>query len=267
MPRLDVAAHAFALGRGDERAEQSTRGRTGSPGVKCAATAAAICSASASRARGTSIRVSALHVWPELRKHLAIPSVTAALQVGVVEDHVGRLAAELQRHPLDRLGGHLATRRPARVEPVNETMSTPGCGGERLADDRAGAADQVEHAGGQPDLVEDLGEQERVERRHLAGLEHDRAAGGERRARPSPRSGAGGSSTGVIAGRRRRPARARSASCRSPPPTPPRPISLGDRAEVHRRQAGLDLPTDWPIGMPTSWAISAAISSTALRAA
>ena len=53
-------------------------------------------------------------------------------------------------------------------------------GGDRLADDRAGTGDQVEHAGRKADLVHDLGEDERVERGDLARLEHDRAAGRER---------------------------------------------------------------------------------------
>ena len=37
---------------------------------------------------------------------------------------------------------------------------------------------EVEHAGRQPDLVDDLGEDEGVDRGDLARLEHDRAAGG-----------------------------------------------------------------------------------------
>ena len=53
-----------------------------------------------------------------------------------------------------------------------------GVGGDGLADRRAGAGDEVEHAGGQADVVDDLGEDEGVERRDLAGLEHDGAAGG-----------------------------------------------------------------------------------------
>ena len=39
---------------------------------------AAIRSACSSLSRGTSMRVSALQVWPELRKHFATPSVTAS---------------------------------------------------------------------------------------------------------------------------------------------------------------------------------------------
>jgi hypothetical protein len=52
---------------------------------------------------------------------------------------------------------------------------------ERLADDRSPTGHQVEHARWQPDLVDDLGEDVDVERRHRARLEDDGAAGGERR--------------------------------------------------------------------------------------
>ncbi len=73
------------------------------------------------------------------------------------------------------------TRFPARVEPVNETMSTSGMRGDGLAHHRADAGDEVEHPGREPDVVEDLGQDEGVERRHLARLQHDGAARGEGR--------------------------------------------------------------------------------------
>ena len=83
--------------------------------------------ASSSLARGTSMRVSAVQVWPELRKHVADAVGDGLLEVGVVEDDVGRLAAELEGDPLDRLRRRARrTRLPARVEPVNDTMSTSG---------------------------------------------------------------------------------------------------------------------------------------------
>ena len=70
-------------------------------------------------------------------------------------------------------------RLPGRVDPVNDTMSTSGCArAPRRPPARAG--DEVEHAPRQPGLVEDLGEDERGERRDLARLEHHRAAGRER---------------------------------------------------------------------------------------
>ena len=56
-----------------------------------------------------------------------------------------------------------------RSSPVNDTMSTPGC---RPWPPRhgAGAGHEVEHARRETDLVDDLGQDERVERRDLAGL-------------------------------------------------------------------------------------------------
>ena len=44
---------------------------------------------------------------------------------------------------------------PARVEPVNDTMSMPGMRGDRRAHRRPVAVDQVEHAGGHAGLVHD----------------------------------------------------------------------------------------------------------------
>jgi hypothetical protein len=39
--------------------------------------------------------------------------------------------------------------------------------GDRLTDDRAGAGDHVEHTAGEAGVVDDLGEDVRVERCHL----------------------------------------------------------------------------------------------------
>ena len=57
----------------------------------------------------------------------------------------------------------------------------PGCDDDRRADRRAVAVDEVEHARRHAGLVQDLGEDDRVERRDLGRLQHHRAAGGERR--------------------------------------------------------------------------------------
>ena len=70
--------------------------------------------------------------------------------VGVGEHHVGRLAAELQGDAREWLAGSL--RDPCRpsVEPVNATLSMPGCGRAPPASGPAG--DDIEHAGGKPGL-------------------------------------------------------------------------------------------------------------------
>ena len=74
-----------------------------------------------------------------------------------------------------------AMRRPACSEPVKLTMSTSGCATMASPTTRPEPDDDVEHAFRQADLVRGLGEHERAERRHFRRLQHDRAAGGERR--------------------------------------------------------------------------------------
>ena len=75
----------------------------------------------------------------------------------------------------------LATRMPARVEPVNDTMSMSGCA--EIASPTVGpvAVDEVEDALRHAGLVHDLREEDGAERRDLARLQHHRAAGRERR--------------------------------------------------------------------------------------
>ena len=98
------------------------------------------------------------------------------LEVGVVEDDVGRLAAELERDGLDGPRRQLATRRPARVEPVKVTMSTSGCAAIASPTTGPGARDEVEDAGRQAGGLDDLGQHEGVQRGDLARLDHDGAA-------------------------------------------------------------------------------------------
>ena len=100
--------------------------------------------------------------------------------VEVVEQDVGRLAAELEGDLLDRLGAELGDPLAGAGGAGERHHVDVGVGGDRLADDRAEAGHEVEHAGRQADLVDDLGEDERVDRGDLARLEHDGAAGGHR---------------------------------------------------------------------------------------
>ena len=53
--------------------------------------------------------------------------------------------------------------------------------GDCLADIRAAPRDQVEHSGWKPDLVYDLGQNERVQWGNPARLEHHGAAGSQSR--------------------------------------------------------------------------------------
>ncbi len=125
--------------------------------------------------------MSALHVWPEFRKHFATPSATAFSRSASSRITFGDLPPSSSATFLTVAAATSDTRRPARVEPVKEIMSTVGVGSERLPDHRAVAGDEVERAGGKPDLVDDLRQHEGVERSHLRGLDHHRAAGGQRR--------------------------------------------------------------------------------------
>ena len=73
------------------------------------------------------MRVSALHVWPEFRKALATPSVTAACSGASSRMTLADLPPSSQVTGLTVCAASSLTRLPARVEPVNETASMPGC--------------------------------------------------------------------------------------------------------------------------------------------
>ncbi len=76
------------------------------------------------------MRVSAEHVWPELRNAFCTPSLTAFVKPSVSRSSSSTLA---DLPPSSRAifltvsAPSWATRLPARVEPVNDTMSTSGC--------------------------------------------------------------------------------------------------------------------------------------------
>ena len=88
---------------------------------------AAIFSACSSLSRGTSMRVRALQVWPELRKHFATPSVTASSRSASSRITFGDLPPSSSATGFGACAASSDTRRPARVEPVKETMSVSGC--------------------------------------------------------------------------------------------------------------------------------------------
>ena len=126
------------------------------------------------------------------REDAALPGVEAderrgerddRLEVGVVEDHVRRLAAELEQHALhrSRRGGHhrLAGRRRAgerdRVDARIGRQQRGDLGGRRRDD----VEDAGRDLGALGDEPPEVGRRPGRERRRL---EHDRAAGRERRA-------------------------------------------------------------------------------------
>ena len=101
------------------------------------------------------------------------------VQIGIGEDHEGRLAAQLQRQRLSG-AGRLATNAAAHLGRAGEgnfiqtVMRDDGRAGATVA------GDNVEHALGQPHLGRDLGKGECGERGVLGRLQHHGVARGER---------------------------------------------------------------------------------------
>ena len=99
----------------------------GSPTLTDSAAAFAISATSAMRFAGTSIRVGALHDWPELRKHSFTPSVTAFVQSTSSSRMFADLPPSSWPTRLTVGAARIATSMPAPVEPVKDMQSMPGC--------------------------------------------------------------------------------------------------------------------------------------------
>src|SRR5437867_624689 len=135
------------------------------------------------------------------------------LEVGVVQDDVGRLTAELLRDALPRRGGGRGDgdARPGGAgEGDHVDVRVRRNGG---AHGRPVAVHHVEDAGGDARLVEDVGEQVAGQRRDLARLEHHRAPRRQRRRHlagdlvhgPVPRGDEAADADGLPAHERRAP--------------------------------------------------------------
>jgi ParB family chromosome partitioning protein len=101
------------------------------------------------------------------------------LEVGVVEDDVGRLAAELERDALQ-----VAGRRPHDLvtdfgRAGERDLVDVGMRGDRRACGLAESGDDVDHAGRDAGFLEQLAEAQRRERRLLGRLEDDGIAAGQ----------------------------------------------------------------------------------------
>ena len=180
------------------------------------------------------MRVGALHDWPEF---VHIPAMSREITASKSASSRMMLADLPPSSCATRFtvgAAARATSMPARVEPVNDTMSMSGCADERRADVDAVAVDEVEHALGYAGLVHDLREQDRVQRRDFGRLEHHRAARRER----------GGHLAGDLVQRpvprrdhsaRRRRARGRSAWC-------PSRARIRSRRARHARSRGEPRP-------------------------
>ena len=118
--------------------------------MRPSATAAAIASASSWRSAGTSIRVGASHDWPLLAKQDFAPSRDRGREIGVAQDDVRRLAAELLRDPLHRVRRRLGDEDPGAGRAGERDHVDAGMGRHDLADVRPGPVDEVEDSGGAP---------------------------------------------------------------------------------------------------------------------
>jgi hypothetical protein len=97
-----------------------------------------------------------MQAWPWLWKMAKARPCTARGQVGVVEHDVGALAAQLQLEPLEVAGRGLDDLAPTSVEPVNDSLATPGCSARR-APAVAEAGHDVDHPGREAGLGHQLG--------------------------------------------------------------------------------------------------------------
>ena len=102
------------------------------------------------------------------------------VEIGVGEDDVRALAAELERHALERVGSEAHHLGAGRGRAGERDLVDARVAHEVRADRRSVAGNDVDDAVGNADLVRQLGEPERRQRRLRIRLEHDRAAGRER---------------------------------------------------------------------------------------
>lgn len=103
------------------------------------------------------------------------------LDVLVLEDEQGTVAAELEVHPLEMLGSERATRRPAPVEPV-KAMTRTSRWITRASPTSLPPGSTLSTPRGQPCLLEDAGQRDAAaDRGARVGLEHHRVAQRQRR--------------------------------------------------------------------------------------
>ena len=94
-------------------------------------------------------------------------------EIGVGEDQVGGLAAELERYSLDRFGGELSNPPSHRGRAGKGNLGHVGVLDQSLADDPSGAHHDVQNALGKARFKRQLLELECGQRRQLRGLENN----------------------------------------------------------------------------------------------
>ena len=122
-----------------------------------------------------------MQTWPELEKIERGRAGRGLVDVDVGQDDDRRFAAELQRHPLQRVGRGAVDDLADLGRAGEGDLVDVGMADQPVAGGLAKAGDDVEHAGREAGLGDQVGEAQRGQRGLLGGLQDDRAAGGERR--------------------------------------------------------------------------------------
>ena len=187
----DVALDPVALALGRPAGPSGSRRRTGRRRAPARTSPASASTSSSWRLRVTTIRVSDEQTWPD-RKH----SAPASVGRGLARSMSSRMtAADLP--PSSSVQRAIrspqidAIRRPAAVEPVNVILSTRGSRTSSSETSRS-AVTTLSTPGGRPICLGDLGDDVALARRLRRRLQHDRAAGEQRRARSCSRSAPSG---------------------------------------------------------------------------
>ena len=131
------------------------------------------------------MRLVQTQVWPALRNLQAIAPFDRRVEVGVVEDDEGRVAAQLHADTFFTVSAHCLSRiLPTSVEPVNESLRTVLLAHSSPPITEALPVTTLKTPFGHARPLGQLGQRQRAIGRGARGLDHHRAAGGERRARP-----------------------------------------------------------------------------------
>ena len=117
---------------------------------------------------------------PGGREDAGDDAVRGRFEVGVPEDDLRGLAAELERHPREVAGRALGDVDAGLGRAGERDLVDARVAHERAPDRRPVAGDDVEHAVGDARLGHELGQLERGHGRVVARLDDHRAAGGER---------------------------------------------------------------------------------------
>ncbi len=116
-----------------------------------------------------------------IRERAEQRTVDRRVEIRIGEHDVRILAAQLDRHPLDRVGSSLDHETSGVDAAGKGNLVDARVGDERPAGGRTVASDDVDDPGGQVELLQQLGEHQRGHRGLLGRFEHRRASRRKRR--------------------------------------------------------------------------------------